>query len=99
MDNLDYVSGIHEADPKLDPSSPIINNLNIEDLEQVINNMDNAKLKDASGEMKGKLKSLLVLKEQIKKGFEINIISMNSYGNLISLLKGDLMKNSLSKHT
>ncbi|QEE17153.1 isopentenyl phosphate kinase [Promethearchaeum syntrophicum] len=86
------VSGIHEADPKLNPNSPIINNLNIQDLEQVMTNMDNSKLKDASGAMKGKLQSLLVLKEQIKTGFEISIISMNSYGNLISLLKGDLKK-------
>ncbi len=85
------VSGIHEKDPKLVPDSPIINNLSIEDLEEVINNMDNSKLKDASGAMKGKLKSLIVLKEQILNGFEISIISMNSYGNLISLLKGNLI--------
>lgn len=85
------VSGIHEKDPKLVPDSPIINNLNIEDIEEAINNMDKSVLKDASGAMKGKLKSLLVLKEQILKGFEISIISMNSYGNLISLLKGNLI--------
>ncbi len=86
------VSGIHEKDPKLVPDSPIINDSNIEDLEGVINNMDNSILKDASGAMKGKLKSLIMLKEQILKGFEINIISMNSYGNLISLLKGELIQ-------
>ncbi len=85
------VSGIHEKDPKLVPDSPIIKNLNVKDLEEVINNMDNSILKDASGAMKGKLKSLMVLKEQILKGFEISIISMKSYGNLISLLKGNLI--------
>ena len=86
------VSGIHQKDPKLDPNSPIINNLNIEDLEEVINNMGKSVLKDSSGTMKGKLKSLMILKERIKNGFEISIISMNSYGNLISLLKGDLIQ-------
>jgi len=84
------VSGIHEKDPKLVPDSPIIKNLNVKDLEEVINNMDNSILKDASGAMKGKLKSLIALRDQILKGFEISIISMNSYGNLISLLKGNL---------
>lgn len=86
------VSGIHEKDPKSDPDSPIINNLSIEDVEEVINNMGKSVLKDASGTMKGKLKSLMPLKELIIKGFEISIISMNSYGNLISLLKGELTK-------
>ncbi len=86
------VSGIHEKDPKLVPDSPIIKNLNVKDLEEVINNMDNSILKDASGAMKGKLKSLVALKDQILNGFEISIISMNSYGNLISLLKGELTK-------
>jgi isopentenyl phosphate kinase len=86
------VSGIHEKDPKLVPDSLIINNLNIKELEEVINNMENSKLKDASGEMKGKLKSLMILQEKIKNGFEISIISMNSHGNLISLLKGELIQ-------
>lgn len=86
------VPGIHEKDPKLDPNSPIIHNLNIEDLEQVMNNIDNSKFKDASGAMRGKLKSLMILEERIKKGFEISIISMTSFGNLISLLKGDLIE-------
>jgi isopentenyl phosphate kinase len=85
------VSGIHEKDPKLVPDSPIINNLNVKDLEKIINNMDNSILRDASGAMKGKLKSLISLKEQILKGFEISIISMKSFGNLISLLKGNLL--------
>lgn len=91
------VSGIHKKDPKLNPDSPIINILKIKDLEKVIDNIDSSVLKDASGAMKGKLKSLMILKERILDGFEISIISMKTYGNLISLLKGNL--NQFTKIT
>ena len=44
--------------------------------------------KDATGKMKGKLLAILSIKDQIKNGLEVSIISMRRKGNLKRYLEG-----------
>ena len=51
---------------------------------------------DASGAMKGKLKSIVPTKPEIEKGLDVGLISMMKYGNLKTFLKGEQVQSTRS---
>ncbi len=80
------VDGVYTADPKKDPDAKIIYSLKIEMLKGIIENTDSAHLKDVSGAMKGKLKAIYSLKDEIAHGTNVCLLSMKNYGTLKSVL-------------
>jgi len=83
------VSGIYEADPKLNPDAALIEVLNLSNLDEILERMGKSGMVDASGAMKGKLKSLVPAKPLIEKGLEVGLLSMMEYGNLKAFLRGE----------
>ncbi|NHI83597.1 MAG: amino acid kinase [Candidatus Thorarchaeota archaeon] len=83
------VSGIYEADPKLDPEAPLIDMVNLNQLDATLKRMGKSETADASGKMKGKLESLVPALPEIEQGLEVGLLSMMEYGNLKSFLKGE----------
>jgi isopentenyl phosphate kinase len=83
------VSGIYEADPKLEPDAALIDTVNLNDLEATLERMGASGIDDASGAMKGKLKSLIPAKPLIEKGLEVGLLSMMNYGTLKAFLKNE----------
>ncbi len=81
------VDGVYNGDPKVDSNAELISEINLDNIEEVMQKMGQAGQVDASGAMKGKLVSLLHIKEKIKRGLKVSIISMLSEGNLISALQ------------
>lgn len=86
------VSGIYKTDPNSDLDAVLLNELTINEIEQIINSEERLGKMDASGGIKGKLKSLIPTKNLIEKGLNISIISMLSRGALLNLLKGEDVK-------
>jgi isopentenyl phosphate kinase len=83
------VAGIYEHDPKLEPAAVPIDTINLNDLEVALKRMGASSIDDASGGMKGKLKSIVAAKQLIKDALEVGLLSMMEYGALKALLKND----------
>ena len=63
--------------------------LNINKLEQLLTTLDDPSMIDASGKMRGKLRSLVSIIDQIKEGLEVVIFSMKEKNTLKKYLKGE----------
>ena len=83
------VSGIYETDPKLKSDAALINIINLNDLEATLERMGASGIDDASGAMKGKIKSIVPAKPLIEKGLEVGVFSMMNYGTLKAFLKNE----------
>jgi len=83
------VSGIYDSDPKINKEASLIREININDVENIIKKLDEAKTADASGRMKGKLMTLGAVKDLIKSGLNTAILSMMHPNILKNYLKGD----------
>ncbi|MFW9974519.1 MAG: isopentenyl phosphate kinase [Candidatus Thorarchaeota archaeon] len=83
------VSGIYETDPKLKSDAVLIDSINLNDLETTLKRMGASGIDDASGAMKGKLKSIVAAKSLIEHGLEVGLISMMEFGELKSFLKNE----------
>jgi len=88
------VEGIYTKNPKQFQDAKLIPSINMIHLSKIIEKTDNSSLKDASGAMKGKLQTILSLRDEIVKGTKVSILSMINYGNLKSLLgnKGESIR-------
>jgi len=83
------VTGVYDQDPRLGKNAHLLKELNINDLDQLLKKLDELNKVDASGRMRGKLFSLIPIKDQIKEGLEVAIFSMNEKGTLKKYLKGE----------
>ena len=68
----------------------LLSDININEIEQILSRMNEATKADASGKMRGKLLSLLSIRDQIKEGLEVVLLSMNERGVLKNYLKGEV---------
>ncbi|TFG20161.1 MAG: amino acid kinase [Promethearchaeota archaeon] len=80
------VDGVYTSDPKQNPEAKLIDTISISELGNIVENTDEAPVGDVSGAMKGKLKAILSLKDEITKGTKVILMSMTKYGNLKSIL-------------
>lgn len=83
------VSGIYETDPKLKSDAALIDTINLNDLEATLERMGASGIDDASGAMKGKLKSVVPAKPLIEQGLEVGLFSMMKYGTLKAFLRNE----------
>ncbi len=83
------VKGIYDADPKLDIDAHLLERIDLNNLDSVLAKMGKSGVVDASGAMKGKLKSLEPLKAQIKEGLDVALLSLIEPGTLKGFLKGE----------
>ncbi|TXT56703.1 MAG: hypothetical protein BAJATHORv1_20296 [Candidatus Thorarchaeota archaeon] len=81
------VPGIYDSDPKQNQDAQIIPQINLDEAESILEKWDQSRAKDASGAMKGKLRSILSAKSLIETGLEVSIISMMEYGTLTRILE------------
>ena len=88
------VTGIYEADPKEVPDARPIEKINLKELEATLERMGVSGVIDASGAMKGKLKSIIPVTSEIEKGLNVGLISMMEYGNLKLFLKGEKVQHT-----
>ena len=84
------VPGVFNSDPKVNDDAELINEIKLDRLESLIQLMGKSKSRDASGNMVGKLRTINVLRNDIRDGLNVNMISMVNPGNLIALLKKEL---------
>jgi isopentenyl phosphate kinase len=80
------VDGVFTSDPKQNPDAKVIESITLDILNDIIEKTDTAPLGDVSGAMKGKLKAIMALKDEIAKGTKVKLMSMKTYGNLKSIL-------------
>ncbi len=83
------VKGIYDSDPKVDPDSHLIEHIDLNDLDSALAKMGKSGVVDASGAMKGKLKSIEPIKSQIKQGMNVALLSLMEPGTLKGFLKGE----------
>jgi len=86
------VSGVFDKDPKSEEQAQMLREININEIEQLFSNQNETAKTDASGKMRGKLRSLASIKDLIQEGLEVAIFSMNKKGVLESYLKGQESK-------
>ncbi len=86
------VDGVYRGNPKIHPESEFLSKINLKDLNSIFSSEDSSKGSDASGMMKGKIKSLLPLMSQIEAGLKVSVLSMLPKDNLLQLLQGKLTR-------
>jgi isopentenyl phosphate kinase len=86
------VPGVFNSDPTVNDDAEIIYEIKLGHLDSLIQTLGRTNSRDASGNMIGKLRTINVLKDDIRDGLKVNIISMINPGNLIALLKKELKK-------
>jgi len=82
------VSGVFDKDPKSGEHTQLLREININEIEQVLIKTKETAKTDASGKMRGKLRSLASIKDLIQEGLEVAIFSMNKKGVLKNYLRG-----------
>jgi len=82
------VAGIYDSDPKINKEASLMREINMNEVETIINQLDESKAADASGRMKGKLMTLISIKDLIKNGLEPVILSMMQPNILKNFLEG-----------
>ena len=82
------VAGIYESDPKVNSEATLIETVDLNQLDATLKRMGASETADASGKMKGKLKSLTPAIPAIRKGLEVGLLSMMEHGNLKAFLEG-----------
>lgn len=88
------VPGIYESDPKMISDALPIERINLNELDTTLERMGVSGVTDASGAMKGKLKSIVPAKSEIENGLNVGLISMMKYGNLKLFLKGEKVQHT-----
>ena len=83
------VPGVFDKDPKSDQQAKLVKELDIVEIEQFLSSSTDVIKPDASGKMRGKLLTLVSIKNQIEKGLEIAILTMNKQGILKNYLRGE----------
>jgi len=82
------VVGVFDKDPKLGEHAQLLREINVNEVEQLLSKTSDTAKTDASGKMRGKLRSLISIKDLIQEGLEVAILSMNKKGVLKNYLKG-----------
>jgi len=88
------VGGIFGSDPKTDPDAKVYSEIDIGEIERTLEEMGKSTVIDASGAMKGKLRSLIPARPLLEAGLEVSVISMMESGNLTDYLKGKTSKST-----
>ena len=83
------VPGVFNKDPNSGEKVHLLREININELGELLTKMNISMTKDATGKMKGKLSALISIKDLIKKGLDVVILSMNKKDILKSYLKGE----------
>ncbi|MFW9920481.1 MAG: isopentenyl phosphate kinase [Candidatus Thorarchaeota archaeon] len=83
------VKGIYDTDPKVNPDAHLLEQIDLNDLDTFFESMGKSGVVDASGAMKGKLKSIEPVKSQIKNGMEVALLSLMEPGTLKGFLRRD----------
>jgi isopentenyl phosphate kinase len=83
------VPGVFDKDPKSEKNAQLLREININEIEQLFSKTNETAKTDASGKMRGKLRSLTLIKDRIQKGLKVAILSMNKKGVLTKYLKGE----------
>jgi isopentenyl phosphate kinase len=83
------VSGVYNQDPRSNPNAQLLKKLDIDDLDQLLMKLGESSNTDASGKMRGKLRSLASVTDLIKEGLKVAIFSMNEKDTLKKYLKGE----------
>ncbi len=86
------VEGIFNSDPKIKQDSEIKTCIHFHDIPTILGQLYSGGKTDASGLMKGKLKSILPLSDNIVQGLKVAIFSMKNQGFLTQLMEGTLSK-------
>jgi len=82
------VAGVFDKDPKLGEHAQLLREININEVEHLLSKASESPKTDASGKMRGKLHSLTSIKDLIREGLDVAILSMNKKGVLTNYLKG-----------
>ena len=82
------VPGVFDKDPKLGEHAQLLKEININEIEQFLSKTSETAKTDASGNMQGKLRSLISIKDRIREGLKVAILSMNKKDTLKNTLKG-----------
>ena len=83
------VPGVFDKDPNSGEKVQLLREIKFNELGELLSKMNKSMTKDTTGKMKGKLSALITIKDLIKKGLEVAILSMNKKDVLKSYLKGE----------
>jgi isopentenyl phosphate kinase len=83
------VEGVYDRDPKLHSDAEMIKEISINTIEGIVQGMEGSNNTDITGRMKGKLLSIVAIKDLIKKGLNVSILSMK---------KPNILKNYLQSN-
>ncbi|MHA2281400.1 MAG: isopentenyl phosphate kinase [Promethearchaeota archaeon] len=83
------VEGVYDRDPKLYSDAEMIKEISINTIEGMVQGMEDTNKKDITGRMKGKLLSIVPIKDLIKKGLKVSILSMKTPNTLKRFLEGN----------
>jgi isopentenyl phosphate kinase len=83
------VEGVYDKDPKVHSNAVMIKEININEIEIMVSGMEDTNRKDITGRMKGKLLSIIPMRDLIEKGLKVSILSMRTPNTLKKFLEGD----------
>jgi isopentenyl phosphate kinase len=83
------VAGVYDKDPKLHSDAVMIQEIKFDRIEAMVQRMEDTNKKDTTGRMKGKLLSIMPLRDLIQNGLEVSILSMKTPNTLKNFLKGN----------
>ena len=83
------VAGVYDKDPKQHADAVMIQEIHIDKIEDIVQRMENTEKQDVTGRMKGKLLSIIPLRDIIQKGLEVSILSMKTPNTLKKFLEGN----------
>lgn len=86
------VDGIYSQDPQSNPNAQLFKKLDVNDLDRLLLKLSETSKTDASGKMRGKLRSLATVTDLIKEGLKVAIFSMKDKDTLKKYLKGEEVK-------
>ncbi|TFF68096.1 amino acid kinase [Candidatus Thorarchaeota archaeon] len=82
------VDGVYDGDPIKDDSAALLTEISLREMDEVLRDIDARSGADASGAMRGKLRSLMPLSDRVEEGLQIALLSMIKPGRLSALLEG-----------
>ena len=83
------VPGVFDKDPKSGEPAQLLREINVNEIEQLLSKTKESTKTDASGKMRGKLISLVSIKDLIKESLDVAILSMSKKGVLKKYLQGE----------
>jgi isopentenyl phosphate kinase len=82
------VDGLYDGDPAKNQNAALIPEISLKNMDDVLQQIDARAGEDASGAMRGKLRSLAALAASLDDGLQIALLSMMETGRLTAFLEG-----------